>query len=478
MPPFRNSSLTAIALLMLAGGAMSAAAQNINNKTQQLPAELQGAKIYHLSEKSNSGEGLENLVTYKRIAYQDINFDRLLLNVYLSIQPVDREATVQKIYFQNVKVGGFPVQLAAFAAPFKISKKQAVDLPGPIQCSIVYSDLDSVAPLRQLVGQDKIRITGESFIEVKLNTLQKIFLRTKNLVIPVKFNEEVPLQMFADSPLLKLAATKVLDALSDPTTSAAVSIAQEHVAKLEREHALSSIARQSVYLLFCQYALRNPQSGASEQFTQSGSGFVVSPDGKLVTAKRVIQPWKFDPQIAYLINRYHLELDPKSYRLVAWPAEATLRTPGGQLDFQKAFDQQAQSLEILKTSADHFEKTSYRDPDSGESASVEVEPAGEDDWAVLKLRGNNFQPLALAAAPGANASATLIAYPYGLSQAIAEPKLVEVTMSPQGALLELGRKLEPGESGAPLVNSEGKVLGLASGADQGIPVELFRSQIP
>ncbi|MGE5325519.1 MAG: hypothetical protein ACM3NO_00655 [Deltaproteobacteria bacterium] len=349
----------ALALLILSGVASRAAGQGTGaSGVEQLPAELQGAKIYRLPKESGAAEGMNNLVTYNRVAYKDISTERLVLNVYVSLQPVDRDATVTKLYFQNVQVGGFPVHLEPFDREFKLSKKGPVELPEPLQCAVVYSDLESLAPLRELVDKQKILVTGQSFVQVKLNTVQKIFMRSKDVVIPVKFSQEVPLEMFADSRLMKLAASKILDLISDPTTTAAVTLAKEHVQKFTRDRALSSLAQNSVYLVYCEYVLRNP-GGASEKFTQMGTGFVVSDDGKMLTAKRVVQPWKFDPQVAYLIAKYHLELDPKGYRLAAWPAGAAIRLPGGELNFQTAVSLEQQTLQILKVGADQAEKTEY-----------------------------------------------------------------------------------------------------------------------
>ena len=75
----------------------------------QLPAELRGAKVYHLDLEKTPNLAPEKLVIYKNITYQEINLDRLVLNLYLSIKPVDRGATIQRIYFQDVRVNGVPV---------------------------------------------------------------------------------------------------------------------------------------------------------------------------------------------------------------------------------------------------------------------------------------------------------------------------------------------------------------------------------
>ena len=446
-----------------------------------LPPELKGAKIYHLPTESPASEPVENLVASRRVAYKDINTERLVLNIFLALQPVDRDATVEKIYFQKVKVGGFPVHLEPFNHQFKLSKTQVVELPEPIECSIVYSDLDSLAPLKHLIDEDKIHITGESFVEVKINKVQKLLLGGRKVVVPVKFNEEVPLEMFSDSPLLKLAAGKIIDALSDPATTTAISVAREHIAKLALDNKLSSIAKDSVYLVYCKYMLRNPKTGVTESFSDYGTGFLISGDGQVLTAKRVIQPWKFDPQIAYLIDHYHLEVDEQAYSVGAWPAGTAIVGEDGLPDLTSWFSDQNKTLQIIKTSPDKLEMVDYHDRDSGEKASIHVHVAEENNLAVLKLKGDKFKSLVLAeptAASGEKSVLTILAYPYGLSQTEAEPKLIAVEVAREGRGCTLGKQLLPGESGAPLVDADGKVVALAAGGNVCIPVETIRSSLP
>ena len=71
-----------------------------------------------------------------------------------------------------------------------------------------------------------------------------------------------------------------------------------------------------------QYQVRDPNTNAAEQFSQSGTGFLVSADGKLLTSKRVVAPWKYDPDVEFLIEHQHMVLDPNSVKIYAWPAGA------------------------------------------------------------------------------------------------------------------------------------------------------------
>jgi len=476
-----SRNLLAAALWLFSGLVIDAAAtQKDEQASQPLPAELRGAKVYSIPEETKPGEAMENPVIYKGLSYEDINLDRLVLNLALSVKPVDRAAIVRKIYFQDIRVNGVPVRVETFEREFKLSKKETVDLPAPLKCAFVFSDLESVSPIKEIVNQDKIRITGQTFIEVKLNVLEKLALRTKRLVLPVGLNEEVPLQMFSGNPLLQMAANRILDTLADPSSTAALKLAKERLAKVSQDRTLVSSGRASLYLLYCEYTLRDPKTGAAEKFSQSGTGWVASAEGKLLTAKRVIEPWKFDPQIAFLMQRGKLKVESKSVRLAAWPAGAPVLAPDGHPDLQAALRTDNQTLRVVKTAADRMEKQDYEDPDSGEKATLSLHAPGENDVAVLQLAASNLQPLAFAepAGPiGPEAKTALFGFPFGMSQSQAEPKPLWVKAAPEGAWLKLERALNPGESGAPLLSPEGKVLALCGGLTECIPIEMARKLI-
>jgi hypothetical protein len=442
---------------------------------------LQGAKIYRVPADGKKGAPPENPVIYRNLAYDEINFERLVLKLSVSVKPFDRSATVSRIYFQDVRANGIPVAVETFEQEFKISKKEIIDLPGPLRCTITFSDLESLAPIKEIINQDKITVTGQSFIEVKLSTLQKIAVRAKRLVLPVPLKEEVPLQMFSGNPLLRMAANGVLDTLADPASAPAIALAKEHLAKIAGIRALEQKGSQSLYFLYSEYALRDPKTGGSERFSQSGTAFVVSADGKLATVKRVVEPWKFDPQTVLMITRDHLEVDPKSIRLAAWPAGATILAGDGNPDLASAFSSEKQTLQVLRTSPESLERQDYTDPDSGEKSPVEVHAGGESDLAVVQLSGSSFQPLefvADGAKPLAGSKLSLLGFPFGLSQAQVDPKPLAVTVAGEEASMMLDVSLNPGQSGAPLVTPEGKVAAICAEPNRCVSAESLRKLIP
>jgi hypothetical protein len=446
----------------------------------QLPDAIRGAKIYQLPTKG--GQPAPNPAVYKNLSFQDVNSERVLLGLSVSIKPVDRAALVERMYFQNVAVNGIPVHIETFDQEFKLSNKEPVDVPAPLQCTIVFSDLNSLQPVRDMVDKDKIQITGQSFIEVKLSSLEKLALRAKQVVIPVTLNEQVPLNFFQGNSLIfRMAAETILDTLSNPSSAAAVNMAKEHLAKMHLDETMGGKAKPALFLLYTEYSVRDPKSNTSEQFSQSGTGFLVSADGKLLATKRVIVPWKFDPQVDFLIEQQHLELDKDSVKIYAWPAGAQVLTADGQPDFTSALSTEKQSLKILQAPPDEMVQQDYQDPDSGEKSTLHLHAEGLADMALLQITGTGFQPLPLpdpSASPAANPKLVMCSYPFGISQPQSAPRLLPVQVTLRGNALTMDHKADPGESGAPLLDADGKVVALVTSANQCISIQDARKLIP
>jgi trypsin-like peptidase len=433
---------------------------------------VQGARkvlnLFHFPDKQVPVQHAESLCIYRRVGYRDISFERLTLNLYVTVKPVERAATVERVHFQDVRLNGLPVSIKPLDQEFKLSQTAEVDLPAPLEVSVLFADLDSIAPLRDLIQQDKLKITGHSFFEIKLNPLGKVFLRSQRLVLPVDLNEEVPLQLFAKDSPVQAGAIKLLEMISDPTSIPGLALAREHLAKLEADRSLNAVGKGSLYLVNCDYVLRDPATGQSQKFSQSGTAFAISADGKLLTAKRVLQPWKFDPEIALLLARNHLEVDQAHYGVTAWPGGSRVLTPEGSPDITGAFSTERKTLEVVKTAADQMQSREVQDPDTGDKATVKLATGGADDTALIKITADKLEPLATADPEGGDGF--LFGFPFGMSQSHAEPRRTPVHVTVAGELRTLDHKLNPGEAGAPLISADGKVLALCGEADECIPI--------
>ncbi len=470
--------LLALAVLALGMAAAPLFAQTANPPAQ-LPDGFQGVKIYKLPTKGS--EPQPNFGIYKSISYENINLERLKLALSLSIRAVDHPATVEHIYFQDVRANGIPVHIETFNQEFKLSSKDPVDVPAPLECAIVFSDLDSLLPVRDMVDKDTIVITGQSFIEVKLNTMESIAAMARHVVVPVPLNEKVPLNLFQGKPFLHVTAVSILDNLVNPTSAAAIAMAREHLEKLRQAESLGAKVKPALYLILTQYQVRDPKSNVAEQFSQSGTGFVVSADGKLLTSKRVVMPWKFDPDVASLLELKHMKLDKDSVKIFAWPAGAFMLATGGQPNLTSALSTDLKTVQLIRTAPDEMVQQDYADPDSGQTLSLHIHSPGSSDVALLQLSGPSFQPLAFPAPKSVlppDSSLVLCSYPFGIRQPQLTPRLQSVRMSMLGNLMKMDHPVDPGESGSPLLNADGQVVALATSETQDIPIQFAQKLIP
>jgi hypothetical protein len=153
----------------------------------------------------------------------------------------------------------------------------------------------------------------------------------------------------------------------------------------------------------------------------------------------------------------------------------------GQPNFPSALSTEKQSLKILEAPPDEMGEQNYQDPDSEEKATLHLHAEGASDVAILQITGTAFQPLVFpdpAAGLAADSTLTLCSYPFGITQPQSAPRLLSVKVSPQGSALQMEHKADPGETGAPLLGPDGKVVALVTSANQCIPVQAARKLLP
>jgi hypothetical protein len=473
--PRKTIALAAIVFSIVCSWGFPRSPLQDNKGQAELPSDLKGVKVYHLPEKSE-GKMKGNLAVMRSVAYRDINMDHLGLNLFVRMNPVDRPAAVVKIYFQDLRANGLPVHVEPYDTEFRLSKSAAVDLPKPLELSFVFAELDSLEPLRRLVSEDVLHLKGQLFIVVRLNTLEAAVMRARQVVLPLDMDQTIPMHAFADEPMIQSAVLRLLDVLSTPYSIGATALAKQHEERLSTARTLAAAAAGRVFLVYCGYSVRNPRTHDVQRYAQSGTAFLIDAEGTLLTAKRVVQPWKFDPQILSLISQSGYELDPKVYRLAAWPIDARVMTAKGELDLTEALTTDRHTLELWKLPADLMEpKTAASGANPAEMPSVHAD--GANDLALLKIVGQatTATPLASASDGETPSSAVLLGFPFGTDQERARLQQGNVTLEPPpGAgspdLVRLARELNPGESGGPLVSADGKVIAVCAGSKTCVPM--------
>jgi hypothetical protein len=138
-------------------------------------------------------------------------------------------------------------------------------------------------------------------------------------------------------------------------------------------------------------------------------------------------------------------------------------------------------VKLLRAAPDETVQQDYLDLNSRKRVTLHLYAEGLSDVALLQLNGTDFQPLSLPDLTSIftpDSSPVLCSYPFGISQPQATPRLLSVPASLQGSLVKMEHNLDPGESGAPLLNADGKVVGLATSGNQAIPIQVAQKLIP
>ena len=218
-------------------------------------------------------------------------------------------------------------------------------------------------------------------------------------------------------------------------------------------------------LLLIHVAYDLVRDGERLEFQGIGTGFFVSDDGLLVTNKHVVEPWKF---LADRRQKIDAGYGVDAVHLTAWPVGARVMERRGQLAFEDAYSTRGGTLDVVKGAPDHWVR-SQRKLSNKEPYVSRYHALDSSDLVVLKADvGSPVHAIPLA---GADApvrpldSVVVLGFPRGIHlleamHAVSSPSLGVVRKVEETVLVSA--PIYPGNSGGPLLNARGEVIGIAS----------------
>lgn len=221
----------------------------------------------------------------------------------------------------------------------------------------------------------------------------------------------------------------------------------------------------SILLIFIAYELVLDKTRVPRG--SMGSGFFATSVGHIVTNKHVVQPWKFSGDDIMLMESGY-KIDPDSMIVAAWPAGAEVKTAGGDLNLDAAYNTVKKNLEVAKTTADTFE-VQFRRLESGMMYRGRFHTIDQGDLAILKASPAfpvRAFPLALATDEIEKLDPVMVlGFPTGINilettKAETSPSLGEVRKIEKSIMVTA--PIVPGNSGGPLIDIQGAVVGVAS----------------
>ena len=295
-----------------------------------------------------------------------------------------RGVTVARIKFEEMRLGDIPFYLSPIDQKLQLKSGQAAALPS-LGMTIYFRDLDSLAPLLEVVRSGEIRIRGLARADLDLNLIEKIALRkwSGHADIPIDTTVAVSLPGgFAG----RAAATFALTA-AQATLGVAGSVLnglrtsqQKWNGELKTDFTESLVAAESNYRLLT-------NEGQTIDVTTRGLGFRISEDRVLLTGE-VAEPWKFDVDTAALLQSHKATIVEESRNVLIWPL-------GGKPENSASFANGRLLVEKIATA-----QQSEIVPEGNRNPSVPVARRDTDsNYAVVRLTKDEDKRKAIPSAP-------------------------------------------------------------------------------
>ncbi|MFT7617793.1 MAG: S1-C subfamily serine protease [Planctomycetota bacterium] len=247
-------------------------------------------------------------------------------------------------------------------------------------------------------------------------------------------------------------------------TPAPKKTAAEIFRTFEKEH------RDGVVLIYTEFDYRRTGTPKKplKTVTGWGSGFFISKDGYIATNKHVVQPWKFDTDLAAMTALGEIEIIEDSIRIACWQSGCKAFDDAGEPRTSVGFN--TWKLKNLKLAVQAKDSMKERELEyGGFGPTLKIHALDNNDVVLLKAEGKNFDPLPLH--QGSNTGlekldqVMALGFPRGRnglesgkvesSPSIGTVRKVENTIHVTASII-------PGNSGGPLIGPEGNVVGIVT----------------
>lgn len=220
------------------------------------------------------------------------------------------------------------------------------------------------------------------------------------------------------------------------------------------------------------YAVESTLTGKVLRHTNYGSGFILGPDGLSMTTQHVLYPWRYERQFLVLEQLDLVRLQPDSVRWEVWTTgERVLSTDTPEPEFRTEVayrnDWGERAMHLIH--APDIDTTNELAESPMGLVSIQFPRIGRTDVAVFQLidASRRFAGLEITKAPDAIEpldDVLVVGYPLArLEDNIAKPQGTRGFVRRTGRdLIELDSAFHPGVSGAPVLNLDAEVIGMAS----------------
>jgi hypothetical protein len=396
----------------------------------------------------------------KEINVAEIDTSHVKLIVDLTLTAT-QSATLENLRLFSFRLNGQPVFASPLNQEIVINKGTTTALP-PIYITVLFRDLRTTEPLRQMIENQSVRIEGELVADVRLTLVEKLALHTQHPSVEMALNQDVPVTL-GGTPLQRNVALSILKVID--TGLKAKTVADKYIPGTQPQwiRDLKANAPANLFAVESSYTLA--RGDANYPVTSVHLGFRVQPS-QVVTLAEAEAPWKYDAEFLGAVQSGAAKLVKHSLEIQLRPVAKGDPLRLGDKDFTVDMRGAPEEGTLIATNGKHGKMTVLR-------------RASPTSLALLTLHAPPAPP-ALAAA-----SAAVAAQDSWEHVAVFRLRQDAVTRQPSVDVLQLGARRnglgiqlsEPVDGavfGSPIVTPDG-VIGLVQDEQTGafLPADLL-----
>ncbi len=429
------------------------------------------------SAESSSGEAFrapsfDFEISVDKVSFKSIDADSVRFEIALGFIP-NRSAGARQIMVSNLRLNDMPVYAAPITGTIRFDAGKRVDLPGPIVTTVYFRDLESLHPFEVLLSESRLRVQGTLFVDLDLNLIEKVALLTRTGRASLSFSREVPFE-FPGGAAMREIVRRALAAASSALGTIEAGVQSTAALVSEWRGSLWQQEAPAALMGLTRFNLKDPR-GRERSVECLSSGFRIS-DTDFLLPRSLVEPWRYDPELAVAVQHNHFTIDRKSYDLWVWPAGAKLREGEADLDSRQA--------QLLSRGQIRIVNQPSAEPESILSAQQGTRPRnlkllkreGPTNLVLLEFTSRDGQvPVSRTpppADPGKNGwdQIAVFRFPEGVGSDRVRPDLVLLSGRRQGTRITLGSMIDYSGWGAPLITPEG-VVGIVQTESAAIPLD-------
>jgi hypothetical protein len=399
-------------------------------------------------------------ITIENVSLGSVSGDRAQLAANVSLES-SRNVSLREASFSQLHINGIPFYAAPISDRLVLVPNQKVMPSKPLLLTLYFHDLSSLKPLRSLIAENKVKVSGMAYASLDLNVAEKLFLLTSHPRVPVRIDNSVEVRI-PGGTAGRLAALAMIDHAQsglDRAGSAYQSTVQffsQWRQQLWNQYAPTLVLARATYEL-------KGSKGKTIEFESTAMGFRLS--GKqVVLPKSVLEPWKFDGYAAAAMKEDG-GLKVSKYELWLWPANAALRDASGQLVPTQAWRLSKKQLRLLPFTKDDTEHLLLPIED-GKNVKVTVHRRqGAAALGVVEITDPSAAPMSVQLADDSSihgeTSLAVFRFPEGIEAREASPDLLLVSSTQISPEIKLDSPIDSTGWGSPVISQNG-VIGIVT----------------